>query len=102
MQTGPEQGMLFDYGRLDAAVKPIIDALDHKHLNDLETVFGEPLYPTAENIAEYLAVRICRVLWPMLKERRLFLWIDVSETPKSSATFEMDMTKAQAFCGPIE
>jgi 6-pyruvoyltetrahydropterin/6-carboxytetrahydropterin synthase len=48
--TGPvedESGWLIDFAVIDAAARPVIEALDHRHLNDLPGLEN----PTSEQIA---------------------------------------------------
>ena len=47
-----DAGVLIDFGELKAAVKTVIDTLDHKYLNELEMFKGNP---SSENIAVYIA-----------------------------------------------
>jgi 6-pyruvoyltetrahydropterin/6-carboxytetrahydropterin synthase len=102
-------GMVFDYNLLDAAVKPVVDELDHKYIVSISNITGGcPYYAvakergdavapgiftsTAENIAEYLAHEI----QSFMKKRNVWranLWsmtVTVKETPKSDATYVED------------
>ena len=63
----PHTGFVIDFGDLKAAVKPLIDQLDHSFLND--TLDN----PTCENLAEYLWSRIDLEL----------SFVEVWETPTS-------------------
>lgn len=72
----PELGWLVDFAVVDAAVAPVIAALDHQNLNDLEGLAN----PTSENLAAYLWRRIAPSL-PALAE------IVVSETPTSRCVY---------------
>lgn len=47
-----EDDMVVDFGKMKQHIKPIIDELDHRYLNDVLS------YPSAENIARYLFDRI--------------------------------------------
>jgi 6-pyruvoyltetrahydropterin/6-carboxytetrahydropterin synthase len=58
-----------DFYEIDAQVKPVIDRLDHRVINDFIT------NPTAENIALYFLAEIN-------KERSIFYSVKVWETPK--------------------
>lgn len=51
-----DEGMILDFDDLDAAVRPIIDALDHRHLNDVLRATHIP--PTAEHVAMYIAAAL--------------------------------------------
>ena len=44
-ETGSSRGMAMDYGELSALMKPLIEELDHRHLNDIMP------YPTSEYVA---------------------------------------------------
>lgn len=46
-QGGPKGGMLIDYGDIKAALEPIVDMLDHHHLNYIPGLDN----PTSENVA---------------------------------------------------
>lgn len=47
-----EAGVLIDFGELKAHVREIIGQLDHKFLNELEIINGQP---SSENIAVHIA-----------------------------------------------
>lgn len=67
-------GWVVDYATISAAVRPIIDKLDHSYLNnhfDFET--------TAENLAWWL----CAVITPLLPQLSA---VEVFETPTTSVT----------------
>lgn len=66
-------GMVMDFAEVDAAAKPIIDALDHQYLNSL---FPNPT-------SELIAVE----LWRCLADSLPLAAVTVSETARSSATF---------------
>ena len=61
-----------DYADISAAVKPLIDSLDHRNLNDIL-----PCATTAENLAAWMWGRLAPSL-PMLSR------IEVKETPTSN------------------
>lgn len=70
-------GFVKDYRALDFVKQYIDNTLDHRHLND---VFS--FNPTAENIAKRL--------YDVFKEEIQELYaIEVSETPKTSAIYEI-------------
>lgn len=73
-----EVGFVRDYREL-ANVKDYIDnRLDHRHLNDIF-----PFNPTAENIA--------KALFDIFKQEIPELYaIEVSETPKTTAIYEIE------------
>lgn len=65
-------GWVMDFGAVDDVVKPLVEALDHTSLNlHLDN-------PTAENVAEWLAVRIQAQL-PALYS------VEVQETDRGGA-----------------
>jgi len=59
----PELGYLVDYGDIKRAIKPIEDALDHRHLNEIEGLEN----PTSEVIAAWIWERLAPEL-PLLAE----------------------------------
>jgi 6-pyruvoyl-tetrahydropterin synthase len=71
--------MVMDFGDLKAIVKPLIDRLDHSHLNE------HLPNPTAENIAGAIACWVASCLpdgWTELQ-------ISVAETTTASASVEI-------------
>jgi 6-pyruvoyltetrahydropterin/6-carboxytetrahydropterin synthase len=72
-----EAQFLQDYGDLKSIKDWIEDNLEHRHLNDLL-----PGNPTAENIAFWVYHR-----WK--KEFPLLSAVEVSETPKTNARYEI-------------
>ncbi|SDF78552.1 6-carboxytetrahydropterin synthase QueD [Sporolituus thermophilus] len=75
---GPEDGMVIDFGRLNAIIKEqIIEKLDHKILNECF-----PFRPTSENMALYIFDYLNTALASDdVKVVRVVLW----ETPTSYA-----------------
>lgn len=67
---GPKRGMLMDYGDITAVVKPIVDGLDHSHLND--TIDN----PTSEAVAEHVFGLISGALPPCCR----LVWVEIGET----------------------
>lgn len=61
-ESGPKSGMLIDYGELSDILKPLVDILDHRYLNeDLPPIHSQTdihckamAAPTSENIAIYI------------------------------------------------
>lgn len=53
-----ETGLLIDYGEIAEAVKPFIEQLDHRYLNEIEGLEN----PTSEVLAKWLWDRIRPVL----------------------------------------
>ncbi|MCF7708356.1 MAG: 6-carboxytetrahydropterin synthase QueD [Verrucomicrobia bacterium] len=75
-ECDPEYGWLMDYGDIVAIVKPIIDSLDHRVLNDVPGLEN----PTSENLAYWFWQKIKPEL-PLLAE------IVVAEGPTSKCVF---------------
>lgn len=58
-ETGPEAGMVMDYGRITAAVRPLLDtSLDHWHLNDTTRLPN----PTSEALAAWIYTQLAPLL----------------------------------------
>ena len=75
-------GLLMDFVDLRAAIKGLVDRLDHRFLNDLPP-FDE-LNPSAENIAKYF----CDGIEPQVREQGLQVrGVTVWETDRTSATY---------------
>ena len=75
-QVDPNLGWLIDFADIDAVVGPVIAALDHRTLNELEGLEN----PTSERLAAFLWSRIAPAL-PNLAE------VVVSETPTSRCVY---------------
>ncbi|MDZ7676783.1 MAG: 6-carboxytetrahydropterin synthase QueD [Acidimicrobiales bacterium] len=52
--VGEESGWVMDFADLEEAVQPTVDALDHRHLNDIAGLEN----PTSEHIATWIWRRI--------------------------------------------
>jgi 6-pyruvoyltetrahydropterin/6-carboxytetrahydropterin synthase len=75
-------GLLIDFIDLRAAIKSLVDRLDHRFLNDLPPF--DKLNPSAENIARYF----CDSLEPQVREQGLRVRaVTVWETDTTSATY---------------
>lgn len=75
----PETNFVLDFNELDAIMKPVVDFLDHRHLNFFIA------YPSAENLAIMFAVLVQRVFdGKVLRSGK----IKVSETEKTLAIFD--------------
>lgn len=93
----PKYGMVLDFADMNAIVRPLIDKLDHTHLNESAwTLFenGETVpfsvYPTAENIAHVLVHctrKHLRHALGALATVGWFLTVRVHETDDSYAEF---------------
>ena len=75
-EVDSEMGWVYDHGEISAAVNPIIDALDHRYLNELPGLEN----PTAENLSIWLWKRV-QPLCPGLCE------IVIQETPRARCTY---------------
>lgn len=75
-EVDPNSGFLIDYREIHQIVKPLIDQLDHRHLNDVP---GLEITST-----EYIA----RWLWERIKPKLLILIkISISETPQTKCEY---------------
>jgi 6-pyruvoyltetrahydropterin/6-carboxytetrahydropterin synthase len=75
-------GLLLDFADLRAAIKAVVDRLDHRFLNDLSP-FDE-INPSAENLAKYF----CDEITPQLSDSRLSIQtVTIWETDLTSATY---------------
>ena len=73
-------GMVINLVDLDAIVQPVLDELDHTHLDRQQSFFHE--HPsTAENVVTYLWRRLSAVLGSRLR------WIKLWETPNNIFEF---------------
>ncbi|MGO8692417.1 MAG: 6-carboxytetrahydropterin synthase QueD [Rectinemataceae bacterium] len=75
-----EGGMLLDFGELKAALRAVLEGLDHSLLNDLQDFKDDP---SAERIAEY----VFRALMARIPQAPLAA-VDVFETETSMARYE--------------
>lgn len=71
-----EAGWVIDFAEIDEHVQPLVRALDHRVLNEIEGLAN----PTSEHLAAWLWARV-RAALPLLVE------ITVSETPTSRCTY---------------
>jgi 6-pyruvoyltetrahydropterin/6-carboxytetrahydropterin synthase len=76
--SGPldARGFVVDFAEISAAVKPIVDRLDHQFLNDIL-----PVHTTAENLGAWILEQIIPAL-PLVTR------VDVHETARSCARVE--------------
>ncbi len=79
-------GMLMDFGKIKAAVREALQALDHKDLNCLPAFVR--VNPTSENLAKYLYIVLANAFRhePCRVQRVL-----VSESPGTSACYWEDV-----------
>jgi 6-pyruvoyl-tetrahydropterin synthase len=72
--------MIVDFGVLKALMKPVLDALDHKNLNDLDVFTGRPT--TAETLSAWIYAALEITIPGDLSMNYITVW----ETDDSSAT----------------
>jgi 6-pyruvoyltetrahydropterin/6-carboxytetrahydropterin synthase len=72
-----EDGFIKDYRELKPVKEYLDETLDHRHLNNVI-----PIRPTAEGIAKFLFLLFSKTI------PELFA-IEVSETPKTNARYEL-------------
>lgn len=70
-------GWVMDFAEIKRVIKPLVDRIDHKYMNDIEGLEN----PTCEIIAKWLWDRIKPEI-PKLKK------IQLDETPTSGAVYE--------------
>jgi len=75
IKKGPSAGMIVDFGDIKAMMKPILEQLDHRDLNDVLD------NPTAENLIVWIVDEIQKVNSTGARLNRLRLY----ETPDSFA-----------------
>ena len=76
-ELDPHLGWVMDFAEVKGVVKPIIDKIDHKYMNDIEGLEN----PTCEIIAKWLWDQIKPAI-PLLKK------IELHETPTSGVVYE--------------
>lgn len=75
-------GLLMDFVELRAAIKALVERLDHRFLNDLPPF--DKLNPSAENLAKYFFQELEPKVQPQdLRIKAVTVW----ETDETSATF---------------
>jgi 6-pyruvoyltetrahydropterin/6-carboxytetrahydropterin synthase len=75
-------GLLLDFADLQAAIKAVVDRLDHRFLNDL--VPFDQLNPSAENLAKYF----CDEVTLKIRDQHLRIQaVTVWETDLTSVTY---------------
>lgn len=72
----PATGMVINLVELDSAVRPLLDELDHTHLDRQHAFFAERP-STAEYVVAYVWERLAAVIGPSLR------WIKLWETPNN-------------------
>src|SRR5262245_11651924 len=70
-----QRGFVLDYAEVDAVVQPLVDRLDHRHLNEVAGLEN----PTSENIAIWFKERLTAL--PMVPTIRIWetprYWVEV-------------------------
>ena len=79
-------GMLIDFKTAKAALMAVLDAFDHRYINELPPFDGE-VNPTAENLACIIYERLAARTEVMESSAHLAA-LTVWESPKSSVTYE--------------
>ena len=77
-----EGGMVIDFRLLKSKTKAILEALDHRYLNELP--FFAKTNPTSENLATYIFGELSRQID---KGSRRVSWVSVWESETSRATY---------------
>lgn len=75
----PQTGLFYDHGKIAAAVRPVIEKLDHACLNDVPGLEN----PTLERMTHWFWQKLSSQL-PGLSE------ITLHETPRASCTYRGD------------
>ena len=75
-ELDPHLGWVMDFADIKQAIKPVIEEIDHKYMNDIEGLEN----PTCEAIAKWLWDKMKPNL-PLLKE------IELHETPTSGVVY---------------
>ncbi|MFN8017237.1 MAG: 6-carboxytetrahydropterin synthase QueD [Acidimicrobiales bacterium] len=74
---GPDSGWVMDFADLSTAMAPVLDALDHRNLNEVAGLEN----PTAEHLATWIWGRLADGGLPGLAA------VQVAETPRSGAVY---------------
>jgi len=84
--TGPvldETGMILNYFDLDKVMKPLVDSLDHRFLNDV--------FPNMLTTSENMVGRLAHLIKLVLQEEGYDITlhrVTLSETPRTTATWQ--------------
>ena len=86
--TEPDElGMLVDFKAVKKELGTVLDAFDHRFLNDLAP-FSQGVNPTAENLAHIIFERLAASsIFPEGEGRAYLASVTVWESPKSSVTY---------------
>ena len=82
--TDPDTGMLLDFKDLRAALKGVLETLDHSHLNEV------PPFDVENPSSEHLARHVYRGMAAALPEQVSLVSVEVQEKPGQSATYFED------------
>ncbi len=84
-------GMLIDFKVLKSKLEYIVEELDHRFLNELDSFSGggQMGNPTAENIARYVYEKLCCVIDGLPEGIRLRC-VRIWESPDASASYYAD------------
>ena len=74
--VGQRSGWVVDFAEIDGVVRPVVESLDHRNLNDIEGLSN----PTSELLAAWIWKRIRRGLKGLLE-------VAVSESPTSRCAY---------------
>jgi len=78
-------GVLMDFGQLKEILSEIIERLDHKFLNELES-FNDSFPPSSENIAYFIANELkASINNPLVKVSSVTAW----ESENACATYKL-------------
>ena len=82
-----ELGMLVDFKAVKKELGTVLDAFDHRFLNDLAP-FSQGVNPPAENLAHIIFARLAASsIFPEGEGRAYLASVTVWESPKSSVTY---------------
>lgn len=79
-------GLLLDFKLLKQVMRPVVERLDHRMINDLEP-FNEELNPSAENLARYFYQQTATQLHDMTEGRVRVKDCTLYETDTSFARY---------------
>lgn len=72
----PQRGWVVDFGEIKRAVAPVLEALDHRMLNEIPGLEN----PTSENLVRWIWARLSPALPGLAR-------ITVGETPQTRCTY---------------
>ncbi len=104
-EISPQTGMMVNVSELHQWVKPIIEELDHRYLNEEVAEFAE-IIPTTENLSRILWSRISRVIPEEFQLVRIKLWesadvwVEYTGGPEASAGKQYRFSAAHRLSSP--